>query len=478
MEKKRVLIVTPFFFFNSSKQTKKTHTHVKTKRVLMKALTVRATRLPYGSPEQRESDAESESMWRPTDFEDFTDGGAYPEIFAMQFPNGIGWQKESSSVPRECPPSLPIDYETVTEMMLRVDGKAANKRGLKMTTDAHESYEIFANAFEMDAEAKEIAKFGSLRNAKSIEVIDNDTVDPYKFESEFLLCENGVGKPCVVRNVFKDGCYDVDLLDLFGEETLTVNDKAPARRSDKGDNKQNTLLVTAKRFKEYMKEYEKCDEDAKPVPFYNNGWRIFSTHPEKMNSYFENMHPRFLRVADETETILRETFKFLVKSKASTSLQQQVDAMTANVSRSLNKAFIGPKGTLTRLHYDSQDAHGFLAQTKGRKLFVLFHPSCDVGATNCCSSEDKQTELNQSLIDPLRDIPANAQKHLYSCVVEENEAIFIPHKWWHYAVSLDSSQTVMRNFFHSKTNVNGLVTMIMRSIANNQGASSTKSNKD
>ena len=57
-----------------------------------------------------------------------------------------------------------------------------------------------------------------------------------------------------------------------------------------------------------------------------------------MNSYFENMHPRFLRVADETETILRETFKFLVKSKASTSLQQQVDAMTANVSRSLNKA--------------------------------------------------------------------------------------------------------------------------------------------
>ena len=55
----------------------------------MKALTVRATRLPYGSPEQRESDAESESMWRPTDFEDFTDGGAYPEIFAMQFPNGL-----------------------------------------------------------------------------------------------------------------------------------------------------------------------------------------------------------------------------------------------------------------------------------------------------------------------------------------------------------------------------------------------------
>ena len=73
----------------------------------------------------------------------------------------------------------------------------------------------------------------------------------------------------------------VDLLDLFGEETLTVNDKAPARRSDKGDNKQNTLLVTAKRFKEYMKEYEKCDEDAKPVPFTTTGGEYFPLPPKK-----------------------------------------------------------------------------------------------------------------------------------------------------------------------------------------------------
>ena len=269
-----------FFFFNSSNK-QNTHTHVKTKKSTHEGVDGARDAAPV-----RESRAERERRGErvdvaPDGFRGFRGRRRDPEISAMQFPNEMGFgQKESSSVPRECPPSLPIDYETVTEMMLRVDGKAANKRGLKMTTDAHESYEIFANAFEMDAEAKEIAKFGSLRNAKSIEVIDNDTVDPYKFESEFLLCENGVGKPCVVRNVFKDGCYDVDLLDLFGEETLTVNDKAPARRSDKGDNKQNTLLVTAKRFKEYMKEYEKCDEDAKPYLFTTTG-RIFSTHPEK-----------------------------------------------------------------------------------------------------------------------------------------------------------------------------------------------------
>jgi len=444
----------------------------------MRTLTrVRTTRRAYGSPE-REKDDDDATMWRPKDFDDFNDGGAYPEIFAVQFPNEIGWRErencESSSSSESssscssfarCPPSLPVDFETLlrdsTEMMLRVSGNVA-------TTDAHDSYKAFVRAFEEDAEAKEIAKFGSLREAKSIEVVDNDTVDALKFESEFVACDNGVGRPCVVRNVFKVGLYDVDLLDLFPEETLTVNDKAPARRTDKGATKQNTLLVTAKRYKEYMEDYENCDDDVVPAPFYNNGWRIFSTNPEKVNSYFENMHPRFTRAADETESILRETFKFLVKSSSAPHMYSQVDEMTANVSRSLNKAFIGPTGCITRLHFDAQNAHGFLAQTKGRKLFVLFHPSADVDATNCCSSEDEQTEMNQSLIDPLRYVPEKARKHLYACVVEENQAIFIPHKWWHYAVSLDSSHTVMRNFFHSKTNVEGLVTMVTRSLANSR----------
>ncbi|CAL6359701.1 unnamed protein product [Bathycoccus prasinos] len=376
----------------------------------MKTLTT--TRRVYGN---ESPDDTAGTMWRPTDFDDFNDGGAYPEVFAVQFPSEIGWQKkEINSEINDtisCPPSLPVDMETLmkdsTETMLRVKGN-------RNRTDAHEKIETF----------------GSLCEAKSIEIIDNDTVDAKMFENEFVTCENGVGKPCVVRNIFKDRFHGVDLLDLFPEEMLTVNDKAPARRTDKGAMRQNTLLVTSKRYKEYMDDYEKCnedDDDAKPAPFYNIGWRIFSTHPEKVNP----------------EIVIRATH-----------MQSHVDAMTANVSRSLNKAFIGPAGCITRLHYDAQNAHGFLAQTKGRKLFVLFHPAADVGATNCCSSADEQTEMNQSLIDPLRHIPEKARK--------------APLRWWHYAVSLDSSQTVMRNFFHSKTNVEGLVTMVMRSVANNQ----------
>ena len=36
---------------------------------------------------------------------------------------------------------------------------------------------------------------------------------------------------------------------------------------------------------------------------------------------------------------------------------------------------MGPVGISTRLHYDAGDAHGWLAQVVGRKLFILYPPS-------------------------------------------------------------------------------------------------------
>jgi len=59
---------------------------------------------------------------------------------------------------------------------------------------------------------------------------------------------------------------------------------------------------------------------------------------------------------------------------------------------------------------------------------------------------------NGSWIDPLdADVlekwPDYANATPYIAVVEEGETIVAPQGWWHYAVSLDSSVTVMRNFF-------------------------------
>ena len=116
----------------------------------MKTLTT--TRRVYGN---ESPDDTAGTMWRPTDFDDFNDGGAYPEVFAVQFPSEIGWQKkEINSEINDtisCPPSLPVDMETLmkdsTETMLRVKGN-------RNRTDAHESYKAFMRAFARDAEAR------------------------------------------------------------------------------------------------------------------------------------------------------------------------------------------------------------------------------------------------------------------------------------------------------------------------------------
>ncbi|WP_442514448.1 cupin-like domain-containing protein, partial [Pseudomonas promysalinigenes] len=39
------------------------------------------------------------------------------------------------------------------------------------------------------------------------------------------------------------------------------------------------------------------------------------------------------------------------------------------------QVFMGPPGTVTRLHCDAGAAHGYLGQVVGRKLFVLFPPT-------------------------------------------------------------------------------------------------------
>ncbi len=37
--------------------------------------------------------------------------------------------------------------------------------------------------------------------------------------------------------------------------------------------------------------------------------------------------------------------------------------------------------------------------------------------------------------------------------------------WWHYAVALDASITVMQNFYHAPTNAKGMVQLVLKSIA-------------
>lgn len=127
----------------------------------------------------------------------------------------------------------------------------------------------------------------------------------------------------------------------------------------------------------------------------------------------------------------------------------------------LNKVFVGPAGTTTRLHFDAHSSHAWLAQVQGRKLFVLFPPNTQ----GLRPLPGEQT--TQSPIDPL-DVAARGvggeggagvglPAGMRFAVLKRGETLLVPDGWWHYAASVEQTVTVMRNFYEATTNVRGLV---------------------
>lgn len=81
---------------------------------------------------------------------------------------------------------------------------------------------------------------------------------------------------------------------------------------------------------------------------------------------------------------------------------------------------------------------------------------------------DTETETVQSPVDPLcPDVaswPAYAAARPRVVMLRPGEAILVPRGWWHYAVSVDTSVTLQRNFYHAATNARGLVQLVLQSV--------------
>lgn len=94
--------------------------------------------------------------------------------------------------------------------------------------------------------------------------------------------------------------------------------------------------------------YHELSKHERDMPFYGNSWTPFMEH-EQMRDHFAL--PTF--VSD------------LVPKEGEWS----------TFDRSLSKIFIGPPGSLTRLHNDTYHLHAWLSQIRGAKQFILYPPS-------------------------------------------------------------------------------------------------------
>lgn len=212
-----------------------------------------------------------------------------------------------------------------------------------------------------------------------------------------------------------------------------------------------------------------CEErNAEACPrLYLNGWSAFVQVPWLREYLVPQVKGQLCRGSDSTNGSLEDISAELL-GESEQLRESLLEGLTArgsyeappDVERKqkladedweLTKLFISPRGALTRLHFDNGGAHGWLSQLRGRKLFICFSPS---DGKHLHPFEGDEGLLNGSWLDPLdsqaeEKWPDCIDATPYVALVEESETIVVPQGWWHYAVSLDSSVTIQRNFFSS-----------------------------
>uniref|UniRef100_A0A7S0IL10 JmjC domain-containing protein n=1 Tax=Calcidiscus leptoporus TaxID=127549 RepID=A0A7S0IL10_9EUKA len=205
----------------------------------------------------------------------------------------------------------------------------------------------------------------------------------------------------------------------FGDDEIIVNDKAPLRQQDHPQ--MQTYKMPLVEYVKYLGDrHHWLATHERGSPFYGNSWAPFVLHDE-MRLHIQRM--------------------YFVQDLVSDDGQLQM------MSRQFTKVFFGPPNTRTRLHYDTYSLHAWLSQIRGRKQFILY-PKSQAHLLHA----GEGIEASQSWFDPTAPdftaFPRARQATPYVAVCEEGDTLFCPSGWFHYALSLTPSITLMRNFFN------------------------------
>lgn len=182
---------------------------------------------------------------------------------------------------------------------------------------------------------------------------------------------------------------------------------------------------------------------------YMNGWDVFDAMPELW-------HPDMDKLPD---TIDHRTTSEFQRLHQMSGIPIDDDAKLTKKARGLCKLFIGCVGAITRIHQDNQNAHAWLCNLRGRKLYVLCRPRDAPKVARFNSGSKGHGTKYHGRLDPLD--PTEQQRardedlELFATVLEPGQTIVAPDGWWHYAVSLTPTITLMNNFWDA-TNIFGL----------------------
>ncbi|KAL1499976.1 hypothetical protein AB1Y20_012655 [Prymnesium parvum] len=255
-----------------------------------------------------------------------------------------------------------------------------------------------------------------------------EKLEPRETMGRYLLARGGEGCPVVVTDA-QQGWKARKLWSLdyfkkhFPDEEVIASDRAPLRLEDNPPMK--TLRVRMAEYVDYMQQpYHPLSRHERDMPFYGNSWSPFVTH-ERMRSHISRPY-------------------FVPDSIPSDNGSERLD-------RSFTKIFMGPAGTVTRLHNDTYHTHAWLSQISGTKQFILYPPS-QAHLLHCGEGIQGEHGASQTWFDPLaldyQRFPRAREATPFVAVCSAGDTILVPGDWFHHATSLTPSITLMRNFMN------------------------------
>ena len=248
-----------------------------------------------------------------------------------------------------------------------------------------------------------------------------------------------------------------------GDHFVTSKQRAPMFHEDQSS---DTLMAecTLREAMQYARTSHVSDaaERGDAPLLYINGWDVFTALPKLWDESIDQI-PGTIEPLTISEH-QRLHAQLGIESTRATG----ADEPTIRKARSLSKLFVGPVGAITRIHQDNHNAHAWLCNIRGRKLYVLCRPEASAAvAPGNVASKAHGTKYGGRL-DPLDTRAQQAARRngveLFATVLEPGETILAPDGWWHYAVSLTPTITLMNNFW-DRANLFGLHDMFYDQVA-------------
>ena len=232
----------------------------------------------------------------------------------------------------------------------------------------------------------------------------------------------------------------------YGDRMVLCKQRAPMFDSDQSG---AALMaeVTLREALQYARtaHLSPAGRDGEVPIMYMNGWDVFEALPELWDESIGEL----AGVQNKTAAEYCRLFK---------QFGMEGDQSLDKRMRQLCKLFVGPQAAITRMHQDNHHAHAWLTNLRGRKLYILCAPDEDASliAPAGRSSQDGGS-TREARLDPLNSTQRAARSSLtlHAVVLGPGETILAPNGWWHYAVCLEPTITLMCNFWDD-ANLHGL----------------------